>query len=80
MSQAHVERVVGRLVTDEGFRREFERDPLAALRGICACGVELTDIETRALASLDPRRIARFAEMLDPRLLKCCLNTPGEGC
>ena len=79
MSQAHVERVIGRLVTDDGFRREFVRDPVAALRGMRACGVELTDIESRALAGLDPGRLARFAETLDPRLLKCCLKTPAEG-
>lgn len=78
MSQSHVERVIGRLVTDEGFRSEFARDPIAALRRIRACGAELTEIEVRALAGLDPRRVERLAEALDPRLVKCCLGTPEE--
>ena len=76
MSQRHVERVIGRLVTDEEFRSEFARDPIVVLRKCAASGVELTEIEVRALAGLDPREVAQFARALDPRLLKCCLNTP----
>lgn len=79
MSQRHVEQVIGKLVTDEDFRREFSRDPVASLRGLCTCGAELTEVEVRALAGLDPRRVARFAESLDPRLLKCCLRASEEG-
>jgi hypothetical protein len=73
-----VERVIGRLVTDEDFRGDFERDPVATLREVAASGAELTEIEQRALAGLDPRWAARFAEGLDPRLLKCCLRTSRE--
>ena len=79
MSQRHVEQVIGKLVTDEDFRREFTRDPVALLRGLLTSGAELTEVEVRALAGLDPRRVERFAESLDPRLLKCCLHASGEG-
>lgn len=79
MSQRHVEMVIGKLVTDEDFRREFSRDPVALLKGLRTCGAELTEVEMRALAGLDPRRVERFAESLDPRLLKCCLRASGEG-
>lgn len=79
MSQRHVEQVIGKLVTDEGLRREFTRDPLALLRELLTHGAELTEVEVRALAELDPRRVERFAESIDPRLLKCCLHASGEG-
>jgi len=79
VSQRHVEQVIGKLVTDEDFRREFSRDPVALLRGLYTQGAELTEVEVRALAGLDLRRVARFAESLDPRLLKCCLRASGEG-
>lgn len=74
MSQRSVERVVGRLVTDEAFRRRFSDDPNAALGEMAASGLELTAIELRALAALDARLLARLAAALDPRLQKidCC--------
>jgi hypothetical protein len=79
LSQRHVEQVIGKLVTDEDFRREFTRDPVALLRGLLTNGAELNEVEVRALAGLDPRRVERFAESLDPRLLKCCLHASREG-
>ena len=74
MSQRNVERVIGRLVTDEAFRREFAADPQAALREAAAAGAELNDCELRALATIDPREAARFAEALDPRIYKSDLR------
>jgi hypothetical protein len=62
--------VIGRLVTDEAFRRRFAEDSEAALNDVVAAGLELTACETHALASLDPRRIARLARAIDPRLQK----------
>jgi hypothetical protein len=79
MSQRYVERVIGRLVTDEGFRKEFARDPLAALRSLCACGgAELTEVEARALAGLDPEKAAALSEAIDPKLQKLCLEASRE--
>lgn len=70
MSQCNVERVIGRLVTDDGFRRRFSLDPAATLRELVERGIELNPCEERALAALDTRRLARFAETLDPRIQK----------
>jgi hypothetical protein len=70
MSQQNVERVIGRIVTDQGFRRRFERKPVDALFEIVASGMELTTVELQALAGLDPSHVARFADGLDPRLQK----------
>jgi hypothetical protein len=74
MSQRNVERVIGRLVTDETFRRRFESDPVKTLEEMAATGAELTDVEKRALAGLDARILARFADAIDPRLQKICLT------
>ena len=79
MSQRRVARVIGRLLTDEEFRHQFEADPVAALGGMAAGGVELTDVETRALAGLDARLLARFAEAIDPRLQKLCIREGRRG-
>lgn len=70
MSQHHVEQAIGRLVTDEGFRRRFAADPPAAIQRLVDAGFELNPCERRALVSLDPRRLARFAETVDPCILK----------
>jgi putative modified peptide len=74
MSQRNVERVIGRLVTDETFRSRFARDPAAAIGEIVDMGVDLTAIEVQALAVLDTDLVSRIAEALDPRLQKidCC--------
>ncbi len=75
MSQRNVERVIGRLVTDEGFRRRFFENPTGVLRDITCCGLELTDIEVGCLAKIDPRLPSRFAEALDARIQKLDLAT-----
>ena len=70
MSQHHVEQIIGRLVTDEGFRRRFAGDPEATLETLLAGGMELNACERRALLSLDPEHLARFADTLDPCIQK----------
>ncbi len=70
MSQRNVERVIGRLVTDEGFRRRFAADPQTTLEELRQCGVELNPCELRALVSVDPRLVERLADAIDPRLQK----------
>jgi hypothetical protein len=70
MSQQNVERVIGRMVTDQGFRRRFEERPFEALFEIVAGGVELSTVELQALAGMDSTLVARFAEALDPRIQK----------
>jgi hypothetical protein len=70
MSQCNVEKVIGRLVTDEGFRRRFAADPDAAVQRLVERGVQLNLCERRALTALDLERVALFAEGLDPCILK----------
>jgi hypothetical protein len=76
MSQQNVERVIGRMVTDQGFRRRFEKRPFEALFEIVASGVELTTVELQALAGVDAALVARFADALDPRIQK--IELPGR--
>lgn len=74
MSQKSVERVIGRMVTDEAFRDRFEEDSDGALETLVEQGIELTAFERQALRSLDPRAVRHFAEAIDPRLQKCDLQ------
>jgi hypothetical protein len=75
MCQRGVERVIGRLVTDDGYRRRFGRDPQAALEEMAGWEVNLTPGEARALAAIDPHRLGQCAEAIDPRLLKVEVET-----
>lgn len=70
MSQRSVEQVIGRLVTDEGFRRRYAADPGAVIEELVAGGLDLNACEVRALVTLDSQRVARFAEAIDPRIQK----------
>jgi Ribosomally synthesized peptide prototyped by Frankia Franean1_4349. len=70
MSQRSVERVIGRLVTDEGFRRRFAAQPETVLQEAMGCGLELTACEVQALSGIDRQSLQRFADAIDPRLQK----------
>jgi hypothetical protein len=70
MSQRNVERIVGRLVTDEKFRRRFWEDSPRALQELVAEGCELNACEYRALRSMTRESVERFAESIDPRIQK----------
>lgn len=74
MSQRNVERVIGRLVTDEGFRRRFAADPSEVLHEMMETGCELTCLEQRAIVSIDPEVAAKFADAIDPRIQKVNSN------
>jgi hypothetical protein len=75
MSQRAVEQAVGRLVTDERFRRLFGRDAAAALRELAEEGLELTSHEESALVATDPRLWEQIADGMDPRLQKISLTS-----
>ena len=75
MSQRSVEQVIGRLATDEDFRRRFEAEREAVLQEMIASGAELTPVEVQALRDLDFSACRRFARCLDPRLQKISLKT-----
>ena len=65
MSQRDVERTLGRLLTDAGFRREFFRSPARACLGL---GVQLTAHELEALLRVPPRGLAGLEGDLDNRI------------
>lgn len=70
MSQRNVERVIGRLTTDEALRRRFSRDPVTTIREVAEVDVELNAAERQALAAIDHRLLSLFARALDPRIQK----------
>ncbi len=74
MSQRTVEAVIGRLVTDEGFRRRFRAGPAAVIDELVASGIALTPVERQALLELDATACDEFADRVDPRLQKVCLR------
>jgi hypothetical protein len=73
MSQMAVERVVGKLVTDEAFRKRFLRDPRKASFHE---GFDLSHEELDALARIPRVALAALSERLDDRI--CRLHIPGE--
>jgi hypothetical protein len=73
--QRHIEMLIGRLVTDEDFRRAFERDPRRVLSQAAEWGLALSDIEVTALLATDQALWERIALELDSRLQKASFRT-----
>ena len=67
MSQRDVERTLGRLLTDAGFRRDFFRNPA---RACLELGVQLATHEVDALMRVPTRRLASLAAQLDDRICR----------
>jgi hypothetical protein len=67
MSQRDVERTLGRLLTDAGFRRDFFRNPA---RACLELGVQLAAYEVEALLGVPPRELASLAGELDDRICR----------
>ena len=65
MSQSEVERVIGRAVTDEAFRKQLIDNAREACKGY-----DLTDEEIEALEKLDTESLQAFAGSLDRRISK----------
>ncbi len=69
MSQAAVERCIGRLLTDEASRRRFREAPASAILELAAtCGLPLTAAERLALQATDADTWDALADAIDPRL------------
>ena len=73
MSQRVVERAVGKLVTDEGFRNRFFKDPEQAS---FFEGFDLSREELEALARIPRAALAALSERLDDRI--CRLHVPWD--
>ena len=74
MSQKNVELIIGKLATDEEFRRLFQADRERVIQGEMERGTELTRSEVAALLATDISVFDRVAETLDPRLQKASLR------
>jgi len=66
----HIELLIGRLVTDEDFRRAFQDDPRQALRAAADWGLALSAVEVSAMLATDQTLWDRIAVELDSRLQK----------
>lgn len=75
MSQRDVERTLGRMLTDAGFRQAFFRDPA---RACLALGVQLAAHELDALLHLPSRRLAGLAGALDNRICRLHVGNGAE--
>jgi putative modified peptide len=67
VAQRDVERTLGRLLTDAGFRRDFFRNPA---RACLEFGLQLAAHEVEALLRVPSRQLASLAEQLDDRICR----------
>jgi hypothetical protein len=67
MSQRDVERTLGRLLTDEGFREDFSLDPA---RVCLTLGIQLTPGELEALLRIPRSMLATLGARLDDRICR----------
>jgi hypothetical protein len=67
MSQRDVERTLGRLLTDKGFREEFFRDPS---RACLLLGLQLAPQEVEALLRAPRAGLASLGAQLDDRICR----------
>ena len=74
MSHRAIEVIVGRLVTDEAFRKAFERDPRGTLEQVLEHGVSLTASEIDALVATRRTLWAETGDQIDPHLQKADLR------
>jgi len=77
MTQRNVERLIGRLLTDEALRDRYLTAPARTLLDLEAEGWQLTALERDALVALDRHRLAEFADSVDPRIRKAPLLHEG---
>jgi hypothetical protein len=75
MSQRTIERVIGRLLTDEELRLKFTRSPRRTLAELTEQGWELSRFELDALLAIESGLWSEVAARIDPRLQRCSLKT-----
>jgi hypothetical protein len=74
VTQHAVERALGKLLTDEGFRERFFVTAVTACRD---AGLTLSPTELEALSRVSRDELARFAERLDQRISRASLEPTG---
>jgi len=67
MSQRDVERALGRMLTDEGFKQDFFRDPA---RTCLLLGIQLEPQEVEALLRVPCAGLASLGARLDDRICR----------
>ena len=72
--QRSIEILIGKLATDEDFRRAFLGIPRGILHQASEWGLALTEFEVRALLATDQTLWDRIANELDGRLQKASLK------
>jgi hypothetical protein len=78
MSQRTIERVIGRLLTDEELRHQFTRFPKRTLVELHEQGWELSRLEIDALLAIESGLWSEVAGRIDSRLQRCSLKTEDE--
>jgi len=73
-----IERIIGRLLTDEELRREFTRHPRRTLAELGEPGWELTLLEVEALLATETGLWSDVANRIDPRLRRDRFKTDDE--
>jgi hypothetical protein len=68
MSQRDVEKLLGKMLTDDLFRQSFFPVGRHSFELAAAHGLELTAVERSALSSLRSRAFECLARSLDPRI------------
>jgi DNA-binding NarL/FixJ family response regulator len=78
MSLWGVQLVIGKLITDEDFRRGFAERGADCLASLCERGIDLNETEIAALVEADPRLWSGMATRIDRRLRKAGMASERE--
>lgn len=76
MTQTNVETILGRLITDEAFRRRFRLDRAGALDALALQGLELNAGERAELLSFDLARCEAVGHAIGARLRRASSPPP----
>ena len=68
--------LLGKILTDEDFRKSFFPVQSSSFEIAAAHGLELTPVERSALSNLRLRRFAFIAQTLDPRISRSRASKP----
>ena len=77
MSQRDVEKLLGKILTNDEFRQSFFPVGRHSFEYAASHGLELTAVERSALSSLRSRAFECLARSLDPRISRS--SAAGEG-